>query len=95
MSTSSQLVMSIIPKSDLITILSKKFLALENDSSTGIIIGAESMSGRYVEATSTSIIPHSDHIETFKKIIIKFSFCKNLGVFFIYLFCLFTQFKRI
>jgi hypothetical protein len=35
MSTSRAVVMSIIPKSDLITILNKKFLALENDS--GII----------------------------------------------------------
>ena len=35
MSTSRAVVMSIIPKSDLITILNQKFLALENDS--GII----------------------------------------------------------
>ena len=45
------------------------------------------MSSRYVEATFTSIIPHSDHIESLKKKKkTKFSFCNNLGVFlYIYL----------
>ena len=56
------------------------------------------MSSRYVEATFTSIIPHSDHIESLKKkkkLSLVFVITWVFFYIFICVFCLFIILKKL